>query len=89
VLKLSLVRQPAGAEKRDQKKPPCLPKRIASAVLRTPGDRGYHPTGTDHNLVSRIPCLPLSGTFPASREGSLKEAGIDAEYEVIVETLKS
>ncbi len=55
----------------------CVPQEIVS----------YHPAGTDHGFASPHP-VPPSRPLPAGREGSLKEAGIDAEYEVIVETLK-
>ena len=58
----------------------CVPQEIVS----------YQGPGTDNTLVSPHPVthdMPLR-TIYAGKESSLKEAGIDAEYEVIVETLK-
>jgi two-component system response regulator HydG len=49
----------------------------------------YHFSGGERELVSPHP-VPDARAKPAyaGRESSLKEAGIDAEYEMIVETLK-
>jgi len=56
------------------KKPPCLPKRIASRCPAYPRDRELPPYRYGpQTWYRRIPCLRCPD-FPASREGSLKEA---------------